>query len=668
MPNDTTQYEDVELDTVGLGLDDVIPSAFCITKDASFINQLDKRKLLPPSVLLPRLRGEPLRADIEPPAHPRGTGHSWPPESQITQESALRYPLPYAWSMLSGTNIVEGHLNSFQPGEIISAYAGQLCRSLKHSKAVLIIPNRLTSAKQEELLTFGRQNRVQLQLLWRPIAAALVWCQRYSHQLEQEPNEKNVLGSLIHLHIGLDCLDITPLEIVVHDDTRGNRWIIPARRLPMGKRLDMFGLRIIHRLAANSTINHLQQSRDCPEWTWLWADTCLSESIKTSDKNDGRWYNAYSNICGSCPEWLENTPFRNINTLKPNDVSEWECSAKALSSEMVQLGAVVTGSLARIPIKDLNLGSFWLNRLGITAERRIIENVDSPLGLSALGATIHAQRMANDQPSYLDTLPRIKMMVTKQGEPVWIDLLKEDDDYVEGGKEFFKDGIGKGIIAIPAGRKSLMIALNHEEYTTVREIESPFNIETTKIIPVSLSAAIKPAQGNARLEVVPEQGTISNHKRIYARWETMKDTGQTTEEYLNSMDRVCPPVTVRRHGKEPWRYVQMLIEQAMNSITWRSNTFEPIRIALQHRDYGEYPVSSDGTVFFYQEVLDEFISKIVEKLKTTSTEDWFYSKGWRILAHSFAKHPDIEFLLKNKIDEYGTELRGELLLAGKSVV
>jgi hypothetical protein len=431
----------------------------------------------------------------------------------------------------------------------------------------------------------------------------------------------------------------------------------------MSKSLGMFGLHVIHQLAANSTINHFQQSRDCPEWTWLWADTSLSEFIRTSNNNADRWYDAYSNVCGSCPEWLENTPFSNIKTLKPNDISEWERSAKALSSEMVQLGAVVTGSLASIPIKDLDLGSFWLNRLGITAERRIIENVDSPLGLSALGATIHAQRMANDQPSYLDTLPRIKMMVTKQGEPVWIDLLKEDDDYVEGGKEFFKDGIGKGIIAIPAGRKSLMIALNHEEYTTVREIESPFNIETTKTIPVSLSAAIKPAQGNARLEVVPEQGTISNHKRIYARWETMKDTGQTTEEYLNSMDRVCPPVTVRRHGKEPWLYVRMLIEQAMKSKIRKPNTFERIRIALQHRDYGKYPVSSDGTVFLYQEVIDEFISKIVEKLKTTSTEGWFYSEGWRILAHSFAKHPDIEYLLNNLIDEYGTELRAQQLLA-----
>ena len=72
MPNYTTQYENVDLDTIGLGLDDVIPSAYSITKDASFVNRLDKRQLLPPSVLLPRLRGEPLRADIEPPAHQRG--------------------------------------------------------------------------------------------------------------------------------------------------------------------------------------------------------------------------------------------------------------------------------------------------------------------------------------------------------------------------------------------------------------------------------------------------------------------------------------------------------------------------------------------------------------------------------------------------------------------
>ena len=128
MPNYTTQYKNMDLDMLGLGLDDLIPSAYCITKDSSIVNQLDKRKLLPPSVLLPCLRGEPLRADIEQPTHIRGTGRSWPPESRITKDIALRYPLPYAWSMLSGTNLVEGNFCSFPPGQIISAYAGQLCR------------------------------------------------------------------------------------------------------------------------------------------------------------------------------------------------------------------------------------------------------------------------------------------------------------------------------------------------------------------------------------------------------------------------------------------------------------------------------------------------------------------------------------------------------------
>lgn len=225
-----------------------------------------------------------------------------------------------------------------------------------------------------------------------------------------------------------------------------------------------------------------------------------------------------------------------------------------------QLGAVVTGSLASIPIKDLDLGSFWLNRLGITAERRIVENVDGPLGLSTLGATIYAQRIANDHPTHLDTLPRIKIIVTKHGEPIWIDLLKEDDEYVEGGKEFFKEGIGKGSMKIPAGRKSLMIELNHEEYSTVRGVDSQFDVETTKTVPVSLSAAIMPAQGNARVEVVPEQEAVLGRRRIYTRWETMQDTGKPPKQFLDSLPRVCPP-TPNHLSEEP-------------SLTMSSNTIQ----------------------------------------------------------------------------------------------
>ena len=63
-------------DGIALNLDDIIPFAYGWNKNDLPVNLMENRQFLPPSVLLPRLVGEPIRADFEPPAHPRGTGYS----------------------------------------------------------------------------------------------------------------------------------------------------------------------------------------------------------------------------------------------------------------------------------------------------------------------------------------------------------------------------------------------------------------------------------------------------------------------------------------------------------------------------------------------------------------------------------------------------------------
>jgi len=178
-----------------------------------------------------------------------------------------------------------------------------------------------------------------------------------------------------------------------------------------------------------------------------------------------------------------------------------------------------------------------------------------------------------------------------------------------------------------------------------------------------------PAQGNAKLEVVPEQKYALGRKQIYARWDTMKDTKLNPKAFLDTIDRICPSVTKRIQGAEPWRRARRIIEQNLESERWEQELLNEARIALQHRFYGQYPISTEGKVNLYQELLDSFIDDILVKMHAIidkdqlAEEDWFWKAGWRILAHTFANRPDIEPLLDQELDGYGTELPPEQLLA-----
>ena len=125
---------------------------------------------------------------------------------------------------------------------------------------VLVVPNCLTESQQDSL--FHEAERLcdvsTLRLLWRPVAAVWLWCERFRSYLESRISEETsdhdgvpdaVLGRVVNLHLGLVEWEITDLQIVGRK--RGGRWFfLPARPRPMrGSALPSPGLRATSLLA-----------------------------------------------------------------------------------------------------------------------------------------------------------------------------------------------------------------------------------------------------------------------------------------------------------------------------------------------------------------------------------------------------------------------------------
>jgi hypothetical protein len=261
------------------------------------------------------------------------------------------------------------------------------------------------------------------------------------------------------------------------------------------------------------------------------------------------------------------------------------------------------------------------------------------------------------------------MIVTKAAIPTWEPLLKEDDDYVEGGKPFERSGIGKGAMSIPPQRDFLPIDLHHEEFVNVRKAEVPLGISYTEAVPVSLSTRITPAQGNATVQVVPDDDHILGKRRVFVRWDRMENTNLTPEQYVMSLPRVCPPVTFRHSNTSVWRdNVGWRIQRFIDGEKLSADNLGKIRGALQQQDQLQYAVNSDGQCVLHQEILDKFLDLCVEALFRKRNSQELESQLWRIVAHCFANRAEIEKHLHQEIENLDTDmLHHQLLAAGRCI-
>ena len=242
----------------------------------------------------------------------------------------------------------------------------------------------------------------------------------------------------------------------------------------------------------------------------------------------------------------------------------------------------------------------------------MIEGKNVRTGLLARAASTHGMRLSQGFPTYLDTLPRVKILVSGPRGPVWLDLLREDDGYVDGGAEFSRPEVGKGLLSIRAGRRELEFDMSHEEHPTVRTHTTSLPSQYDTDVPVSLSVSVRPAQGNARIQIDPFEPGALGAGCVLFDWRRMEDTGKTPQERLDEQPRSYPSVTSRVQSLRMWRRVSPTLRRfcSLQSCTARLREIKDIGNRLNTKEAPQiyrYAVNSEGCVAFEQILLDRFV-------------------------------------------------------------
>jgi hypothetical protein len=528
-----------------------------------------------PAVILPRFAGEPLRADLAWPPQPRGTGEVWPPEARIEAgETTGRFPMAYAWHMLAAKQPwnwrVDGRETSITAAQaiaqVLAATATKAHPAARDGSrpdktpATAVIPNHLSESARQELLDATAAHDINLSLLWRPVAAAMAWCERFAGEISADRLDPDrPAGAVLVLHFGLDFWEVTAVDVVAHRAGGGTHYI-PARRRKVIEPLPSYGVELMHRLAIRSLEMSYQQMSPARVWELIWCTPWLKAALSLLGDGDvpfpsvvalakharsgeflkqqarqatQRIFRAGEPIAGLLRQCLGKTP-------QFTDIRDWFAQRKSEAPPEGYLGAIITGPLANVPCERDQVGMHHLMKVWPNPKRVLVEGVTMPVGVLARGAAKHASflrqigRGAAATPTFLDTLPRVRIAATVAGQPAWVDLLEDAPALVPGGVALRRP---QGLAGFPIKPDTtrFKIAIHHEDLPTVHIAAARLPQVFSQPEPVTLHATLRPGHGFPEVELVPIHEGLFGRHRVMVDMRSMKDTGLKPAEFLKTV-------------------------------------------------------------------------------------------------------------------------------------
>jgi len=482
------------------GLDDAIVSP----EDSFHLGFYLADALLPTSSLDSILTGDQAESER------LNSGLPWPPEARVDRTRCLRrVPIACAWRALveSGDSSIRWSVDggiSFPLPRILATHVTDLLtagglRTDGNDMAVVAIPNDLDEYGQDGLLKeLNHKGLNNVQLIWRPIAAALAWLDEVG---EEFPNK---LGDDDHLHVlylGSDAIEAATFRLRIKPHNNGLFYVLPRRDRPESD-LPLTGFDWAGRIIQDN----FSDLDDCAFWR---AFTCFPEIWEALA--DREWNSKeLPRVWSRGREW----------TLWNPDKERVRASIKSTSCKISsQLRGILGRSirLAGHTKLDLSNGS-WIDALsaelnrfakclpegrlrgmivcGPLASRFLLSTVRPALdhllrrGLNlpddlaipsvnglwlppanidpvARGAAVYGRRLLEKKPTYLDTLPPLSILAHHQGHNKWVPLV--NDVEWPGGEDYEKEINGQ--FKLKGGQHGLDVFLCKSKKNTNDEME-----------------------------------------------------------------------------------------------------------------------------------------------------------------------------------------------------
>ena len=398
---------------------------------------------------------------------------------------------------------------------------------------------------------------MRLGLLWRPVAAADTWLRRFGEDgigpgVDDFGDGMRVCGWVMALHLGVDAFEAAAIYIVrrgVADSPP-----LPARPRPIrGGWLDP-GL--LARLSSS-----LGEGEGRWRQTWC-GDAILRMTV------DGR--TGAEAVASSIRGDASNSPIRPpLARLWPapsalGAAGRWAGSVREELNQIAAplLGCIVTGPVAACDLGGRTAAEVALSRLlpptlQARADRTLVEGVGEPAGVLASAAARHAVRLEAGAATYLDTLPRLHVGATVRGLAAWLPLVPEAARFVDAGAVWPPSPQPLRGLRIGRGQNKLVLALRHEEFETVRQVDAPLAAAPERDVSVELHVSVRPAHGHARLDVRPQADDADAAaalvgRRVRVDWQTMRDARVTPQAWIDEQPVPFPPPLLRGASHARW--------------------------------------------------------------------------------------------------------------------
>jgi len=482
-------------------------------------------------------------------------GYNWPPEARFDPDKGLRrLPISIAWHLLVAVsdrrilwragesiplaNIIADHVMSFLPEGI--------------RDIVLAIPNDLHEFGQQALISALKRRDCKPTLLWRPVAAAISWCNRLPAVEAKTMIEKD--DSLIVIHLGADNFEFVPLRLR-KIERNGIKYVVPLRT--RARQRKSYGGIFVLSSAAEVLIEKLCGNKDYaaiwqafalfPElWKMAKGETEYNENnerfIQTK-KTWNRWkpheylYDALQDAQLKS-EWLEELIAKcsdiDLSKTLPEEKSLTEYVRESVQGALKQchgdvVGAIITGDLEHLPangsqsLKHIifeeleKIGLEYIN-LSEPAGNYIFYPEKTNIDLIAEGCLIYRDRISKNLPTYFDTLPKLDMRARVRGKHEWRSLV--ESDVIEGGKTYENPSPPK--FAVNPGQHEIEFFLRREDSDDFRKLPFALPGPTPSPIDLDLKVKMRPAQGFASVEVIPSESKAFGSEHLYLDWSRME--------------------------------------------------------------------------------------------------------------------------------------------------
>ncbi|MBM4017422.1 MAG: hypothetical protein FJ288_03695 [Planctomycetes bacterium] len=479
---------------------------------------------------------------------------------------------------------------------IIRAYAESLAAPANGRSTLKIVamPDHFEERAQENLLTGLPWPRDDVRLLWRSVALCLSW-------LSATPASKRPFSGgarVAIVDVGLASVSVSILEL-----RRRGRFMVPKRDLPesgssahwdtipldtavaanlLGGSHNQYGLRELWQMVCGGSALSFQaaepQDALLVEFESGWqpvrpsADRIRQAILAAPSRSsttdmDTLWQSIHAAM--GQPEPQTDSPPRPLANVLKDEVSDWLNSRPHPPDILLVCGPAAC--LAVTPAETLGVHLASLLQPPDKC-RVLVAGRDLPAHVcTAHGCAIYGGREKAGLPTYLDTLPQFCILGKDRvhWEDVAYDLVRQGE--VEGGKEY--QNTYPAAAMIPTGQRQVRFRLMRQKVR--KYLDQPFETAPLRDCKLSLEVRLRPAQGFARVRIIPELTDLFGDREVVLDWDRMQNTSDASGETESPTDfprcSPLPPQEGPSYGYPPAFYVKPYIASyagAVASCKW----------------------------------------------------------------------------------------------------